>query len=283
MTLVQTRNAFRTQLASLYGQGEIDDLFKRLIRHLFQWEGVKIALEPQYALTALESEKVQASLAALKNAVPLQYLLGQAQFYGLDFYVDPNVLIPRPETEELVEWILEEKETPLRLLDLGTGSGCIALSLKKHRPLWTVKGVDVSDAALAVAQKNADLQQLDVAFLKQDILSDALKDLDKQDIIVSNPPYVLPSERPKMHANVLDHEPDTALFVPEEDPLLFYKAILDLGKVILNPNGRIYFEINPLCCEALIALSKNTGYVDVTVKHDIFQKKRMLKMMFTHE
>ncbi len=279
MTLIHTRNAFRTHLAPLYGQREIDDIFKRLIHHLFQWEGVMIALEPNYILSSSESEKINTSLRALQKAIPLQYLLGETQFFGLNFYVDQNVLIPRPETEELVEWVLEEKNDPLSLLDLGTGSGCIALSLKKHRPLWRISGVDVSDKALRVAQKNAKVQGLKVDFLKHDILSNTLKDFNKQDVIVSNPPYVLPSEQSKMHANVLDHEPDTALFVPEEDPLLFYKAILDLGKLILKPRGRIYFEINPLCCESLVELCEKSGYTHLAVKQDIFQKKRMLKMM----
>lgn len=279
MTLIHTRNAFRTHLAPLYGQREIDDIFKRLIHHLFQWEGVMIALEPNYILSSSESEKINTSLRALQKAIPLQYLLGETQFFGLNFYVDQNVLIPRPETEELVEWVLEEKNDPLSLLDLGTGSGCIALSLKKHRPLWRISGVDVSDKALRVAQKNAKVQGLKVDFLKHDILSNTLKDFNKQDVIVSNPPYVLPSEQSKMHANVLDHEPDTALFVPEEDPLLFYKAILDLGKVILKPRGRIYFEINPLCWESLVELCEKSGYTHLAVKQDIFQKKRMLKMM----
>lgn len=278
MNVIQARDAFRIQLSSLYSKGEIDDIFKRLILHFFEWNSIKIALEPNYILTSSEAEKIKTALKALQTAVPLQYVLEKAQFYGLDFYVNKNVLIPRHETEELVSWVLEEKEKGLQLMDLGTGSGCIALALKKQRPSWHIKGIDISSKALEVAQKNADNHKIKMSFLKHDVLSFSLKEFEKQDIIVSNPPYVLPSEKDKMHRNVLENEPNRALFVPEQNPLLFYEAILEIGKRILKHKGRIYFEINPLCCEELMELCKNKGYEEVTVRRDIFQKERMLKM-----
>ena len=278
MTLIQTRDLFRSTLSALYQEREIDDLFKRLIHHFFQWESVKIALEPDYLLTATEQEKINTSLSLLQAAVPFQYVVEKSHFYGLDLYVNSAVLIPRPETEELVGWILQEEISPLQLMDLGTGSGSIALALKSQRLSWKITAVDISSEALKVAQRNAEKHSLAVDFLQRDLLSLDTRGFEKQDILVSNPPYVLPSERKKMHANVLDNEPEVALFVPENDPLLFYRAILEKGKELLNPKGRIYFEINPLCCDALIELCHSFGYTDVVVKHDIFQKKRMLKM-----
>ena len=278
MTLIQTRDLFRSTLSALYPEREIDDLFKRLIHHFFQWESVKIALEPHYLLTATEQEKINTSLPLLQAAVPFQYVVEKSHFYGLDLYVNSAVLIPRPETEELVAWILQEEINPLHLMDLGTGSGSIALALKSQRLSWKITAVDLSSEALKVAQYNADTHSLTVDFLQRDLLSFDTSEFEKQDILVSNPPYVLPSERNKMHANVLDNEPEVALFVPENDPLLFYRAILEKGKELLKPKGRIYFEINPLCCDALIEWCHSFGYTDVVVKHDIFQKKRMLKM-----
>ncbi|MGB1971949.1 MAG: peptide chain release factor N(5)-glutamine methyltransferase [Flavobacteriaceae bacterium] len=277
MTLIEERTLFRLSLAELYVQGEIDDLFKRAIAHYFSWSATKIGLEPHYTLSAKEANVLQRLLKELQTGRPLQYCLGSTTFMGMHFNVSPAVLIPRPETEELVEWILaSEQANCLTVWDLCTGSGCIALGLKAHRPAWHLTGFDVSNQALEVAKDNAKKHQLSVGFYPKDVLHwDSSS--EKCDLIVANPPYVLPSEKKNMHRNVLDFEPELALFVPQEDPLVFYREILKIGKKDLSESGVIYFEINSLLSDDLIKMGNKIGFAKASIKKDIFGKKRFVK------
>ena len=226
MTLLEARNLFRTHLATLYVQAEIDAIFKGCIAHYFQWEPVKVGLYPNQLLQAKEESTLTQALAELEKATPLQYVLGETQFCGLSIRVASGVLIPRPETETLVDWVVaEQSESPKTVIDLCTGTGCIALALAKQRPNWQLIGLDISDRALEIARENSIHNGLNVHWQLADVLQ-ADFSIPRCDLIVSNPPYVLPSEKKQMHRNVLDHEPDLALFVPQADPLLFYRAIL---------------------------------------------------------
>ena len=236
MTLIEFRSYFRAQLKNVYALEECDDFLKRLMQAYFKWEPIKIGLDPNYKLTTVEEEKLELALIELKKERPLQYILGTTYFMDLELEVNAAVLIPRPETEELVHWIIsdEDKLNPLKILDIGTGSGCIAVSLKKAAQQWNIAALDVSEQALDVAQRNASKNEVSIQFHLDDIF-DKKKWLKPLDIIVSNPPYVVPSEKEQMLSNVLDYEPDLALFVPEEDPLLFYKRIIEFAQQNLKP------------------------------------------------
>lgn len=216
------------------------------------------------------------ALARLEGGEPLQYLLGWAPFCGLQFKVDSRVLIPRPETAELVEWVEQDCSGTGSLLDIGTGSGCIAVTLAHKLPGWKVQGWDISADALDVARENSRLNGTHVTFSQVDILADA-KPEDRFDVIVSNPPYVLDSERDSMESTVLDYEPHTALFVRDNDPLVFYRAIAEFAGSALNVGGRLYFEINPLKAQAMNDLLVSAGFHNVELRNDIFGKTRMIK------
>ena len=281
MTLLEARNLFRTHLATLYVQEEIDAFFKCCIAHYFQWEPVKVGLSPHQRLQAEEEITLTKALVELEKATPLQYVLGETQFCGLSIKVASGVLIPRPETESLVDWVGEDHgESSKTVVDLCTGSGCIALALAKQHPNWQLAGLDISDRALEIARENSIHNGINVHWQLADVLQ-ADFSIPRCDLIVSNPPYVLPSEKKQMHRNVLDHEPDLALFVPQADPLLFYRAILQNAKMALSPKGSVYFEINPLCLEALLALGKKLGFAHAEVKKDIFEKNRFIKFSCT--
>ena len=280
MTLVEARNRFRNQLSSLYAQAEIDHIFKRSIAHYFNWEGIKIGLTPELILHAEEEAILVEVVNSLADATPLQYILGETTFLGLILKVSPGVLIPRPETEELVSWVLDEQNnTPKKAFDLCCGAGCIALALAKQRPEWDITGVDFSEKALKVAEENASDNRIEVNWKKTNILNKKYQEAPT-DLIISNPPYVLPSEKKQMHKNVLEHEPHEALFVPENDPLLFYKAILDIGRASFRSAGVIYFEINPLCVNDLLVLGEEKGFGNAKVKKDIFGKDRFVKFSY---
>jgi release factor glutamine methyltransferase len=213
----------------------------------------------------------------LKNYVPIQHLLGETEFYGLMFKVNENVLIPRPETEELVDWIItENKGKPsLKILDIGTGSGCIAISLKKHLLTSDITAFDISDGALSLAQQNAKFNGTEVIFEKQDILTAPAME-QQWDIIVSNPPYIPNKEKVAILPNVLDHEPHLALFVPDHVPLLFYRQIAIWGKNQLSPNGKIYFEIHRDFGQQTVNLLAELGYHQVVLRKDISGNDRMV-------
>ena len=278
MTLIEFRSYFRAQLKDVYVLEECDDFLKRLIQAYFKWEPIKIGLDPNYRLSLVEEEKLKLALIELKKERPLQYILGTAYFLDLELEVNTAVLIPRPETEELVHWILsdEDKLNPLTILDIGTGSGCIAISLKKTAQLWNVAALDVSGQALDVAHRNASKNEVSIQFYLEDIL-DKKQWLIPLDVIVSNPPYVVPSEKEQMLSNVLDYEPDLALFVTEEDPLLFYKRIIEFANQNLKPSGALYFEINPIFVDELVTFFKKFTFDSFEVRNDYLNRPRMIK------
>jgi release factor glutamine methyltransferase len=214
----------------------------------------------------------------LKNYEPIQYVLGATEFYGLKLKVAPGVLIPRPETEELVQWITETGlPAEPAILDIGTGSGCIALALKKEFPESTVSAVDVSAAALEIARENAVIHSLDVTFFRADILSWENTHWEMADLIVSNPPYVRESEKTAMLPNVLKYEPGEALFVPDSDPLVFYRKIAKFAQKFLKTNGWLFFEINENLGSEMLEMLKNAGFSAIKIKKDLFEKERMIR------
>jgi release factor glutamine methyltransferase len=231
-------------------------------------------------MDALQLLRWESAMAELKKQKPIQYILGETEFYGLPFLVNENVLIPRPETEELVALILAEgkgkrEEGKVRILDIGTGSGCIPIALKKHLPEAEVSAIDVSEKALALAMKNAELNQVDFHFRLQDIL--ATDDLESSfDIIVSNPPYVRHLEKIEIQPNVLQYEPHLALFVADDDALLFYRKIAALAQKHLTPKGKLYFEINQYLGKETVALVESFGFTEVRLHQDIYGNDRMV-------
>ena len=240
---------------------------------------IDLALQPDSTFSEKQIEVWNAILAKLQQEIPIQYILGKTHFYGLDFEVDENVLIPRPETEELVDWIVTNqqinKSTNQQILDIGTGSGCIAISLAKNLPAAKVSAVDVSENALSVAQKNATLNQVDVTYIHQNILE--TEDLHAAfDIIVSNPPYVRNLEKAEIKKNVLAHEPHLALFVEDHDALIFYRKIAELAQKNLKANGQLYFEINQYLGKEMVDLLESMGFVAVALRKDIYGNDRMI-------
>lgn len=224
---------------------------------------------------------IEIILQKLRAHVPIQYIFGHTEWMGLDLRVTPATLIPRPETAELVEWVLQmgDRDKPLRVLDIGTGSGCIAIALKKAAPHWQVTGLDISEDALAVAKENAIRNKVEVNWLQADILSPiAHCPLPIADIIVSNPPYICNSEKKDMAARVLNYEPHSALFVPDTDPLLFYRQIASL---VTSP-AMLFFEINEAYGNEVCSMMKQMGYTDVQLKNDMYGKPRMVYGSITH-
>jgi release factor glutamine methyltransferase len=224
---------------------------------------------------------IEIILQKLRAKEPIQYIFGHTEWKGLDLRVTPATLIPRPETAELVDWVLATCDTkkPLHVLDIGTGSGCIAIALKKSAPLWHVTGVDISSEALAVARDNAERNQVEVNWLQADVLSPiANSQLPIADIIISNPPYICDSEKAEMDARVLDYEPHTALFVPDHDPLLFYRRIASLPLRLLasSPMTHLFFEINEAYGNEVCEMMREIGYTNVELKHDMYGKPRMV-------
>ena len=220
--------------------------------------------------SAIDIPELNDTLLRLKHHEPIQYIFGHTQWMGLDLRLNHATLIPRPETAELVEWILlsHDHNTPLRIMDIGTGSGCIAIALKKHCPKWQLQGVDICEEALEKAQQNAINNGVDILWEKMDILAETPEFID---IIVSNPPYICHREKADMDTRVLDYEPHTALFVPDNDPLLFYRRIASMKSAKI-----IYFEINEAYGNEVCKMMKDLGYTDVQLKHDIYGKARMV-------
>lgn len=264
-------------LGALYPDEEVLSFFYLLAEKYLGLKKTDIAFQLGRVLTEKEITGLNTALAQLEKEAPVQYILGETEFYGLRFKVTPAVLIPRPETEELVGWIVKDTpNSPIKILDIGTGSGCIAVSLTKNIKNANVSAMDVSAEALKVAGENALLNKVNVTLIQDDVLK--LHKLHQGfDIIVSNPPYVRVSEKQKMQANVLNFEPHTALFVPDNDPLLFYKKIAALAKNHLNPEGKLYLEINEAFGVAMAVMLKQEGFEAVELKKDIFGRDRMIK------
>jgi release factor glutamine methyltransferase len=264
-------------LSNRYDERELKYVYKALCLELLGISQTTFYLKEDVSLSFEDEELLNSALHRLIEGEPLQYVIGRTQFCGLSLIVDSNVLIPRPETGELIEWICESvREKDVRLLDIGTGSGCIAIALSKRFHSWKIDGWDISQEALSIANKNNIENGTSVTFSKCDILSDMESDF-KYDVIVSNPPYITDSERKEMENTVVDFEPHEALFVPDGNPLLFYNAIAKFGKKNLQNNGHLFFEINPLFTDEIREMLYEYGYENIIFKQDIFGKTRMIK------
>jgi release factor glutamine methyltransferase len=289
MLLKQYKTHFFDALKNIQDEREIESFFFILTEYLHNLKRVDVALNPDFELSEEEVEKWNAILAELQQEKPIQYITGEAWFYGLRFEVNENTLIPRPETEELVEWILNSPITHhpslITILDIGTGSGCIPISLKANLPQANVSAIDISEKALEVAKRNAELNKVEINFIQTNILE--VEDLSKLgtsnfqlpasiDIIVSNPPYVRVLEKQEIKKNVLDYEPHLALFVEDNDALLFYRKIAQLALKNLAPNGLLFFEINQYLGKETVALLENLGFKNIELRKDIYGNDRMI-------
>lgn len=284
MKLKHIKEIFHKQLESVYLKEEVNSFFFMLTESYFDFSRIQLALQPHFEINKQLELQILKALEALKNHEPIQYIIGQTEFFGLPFKVNESVLIPRPETEELVDWIVSKfriQNSEFRILDIGTGSGCIAISLAKNLPNAKVFALDVSKKALSIAKANARQNNVEIEFIEADILNteDRIPNTEdlKYDIIVSNPPYVRTSEKGQMQPNVLKYEPHLALFVEAEDSLLFYRKITQLANQALSPNGVLYFEINEYLGKDMLKLMKDEGFAEVEIKTDIFGKDRMIK------
>lgn len=275
MTVVSISH-IRAALRQCYPAGEAASLTRTVCCEMLGQRTVDYYLGKDMVLSPNEGKELESILRRLCNFEPLQYVQGTARFLGRDFRVAPGVLIPRPETEELVEGMLKELPAVCRILDIGTGSGCIAVTLSKELPEAQVTAWDVSEVALALASENNRLLQGSVRFERRDVLTCRPSADDRFDVLVSNPPYVTEAERQEMERNVLDWEPSLALFVPDDDPLRFYRRIGELGREMLTEGGRLYFEINRAFGEATVAMLRGQGYVNVRNRKDISGNDRFV-------
>ncbi len=279
MKLKKLKAYFTESLLELYAPEEIQSFFSILSKEYLNLSRVQVTLEADKEVDSAILQKFESAIERLEKEEPIQYIMGDTEFYGLPFKVNKNTLIPRPETEELVEWIIEdsvsEKRNDYSILDIGTGSGCIAISLAKNLPEAAVSALDYSYEALQTAESNAKLNDVTIQFFQEDILKTGT--LPQQyDVIVSNPPYVRESEKLEMQSNVLDYEPASALFVSNTDPLLFYRTIARLSLRYLKPNGKLYFEINEYLSKELIDSLREEGYPIIELRKDFRGKDRML-------
>ncbi len=282
MRLKDIQNTFHYELDSIYEKDEVDRFFFMLIDSFYNVSRLELAIQPDFKIA--NQDVINDALKRLKQEQPIQYILGETEFYGLPFKVNKNVLIPRPETEELVDWIISElggQNSELRVLDIGTGSGCIAVSLAKNIPNAKVYALDVSKEALKTAKHNAALNAVEIECIEADILSFSPAKLisasQKFDVIVSNPPYVREQEKQHMKRNVLHNEPHLALFVKDENALLFYEAISIFAINSLNEKGQLFFEINEYLGNDMVQLLKDNQFKNIELKQDIFKKDRMIK------
>lgn len=264
----------RRRLTPIYGEGEAKAVIRAIFHALKGWGATEMVIHEGDDLSPYMHEKIEEILKRLEAGEPVQYVVGEAYFYGMDLHVRPGVLIPRPETAELVDMVVADcQESDLRVLDVGTGSGAIAIALARNLKFPQVTALDVSPAALDIARENARMLKARIEFVEADIF-DWSPVPDSFDIIVSNPPYVLESEKKDMADNVLLHEPEEALFVPDADPLRFYSRIARIGREGLAGGGRLYFEINPLCAGDLKKMLEEEGYVEVELEKDIHGRMR---------
>ena len=293
MLLKDIQNIYHKELDAIYGVDEVDSFFYLLIEHHFNLPKYITALEPDYNILKDDESKIFSALARLNDQIPIQYIIGETEFYGLPFKVNESVLIPRPETEELVEWVInsvtlrasnplstDSTEKSLDILDIGTGSGCIAISLSKNLTNSRMSALDVSEEAIKTARRNAEWNDVKVDFIHEDILQVCHSALDAEstfDIIVSNPPYVRQLEKQQMRPNVIENEPHLALFVEDDNPLLFYQSIAEFAKHNLKKNGVLYFEINEHFGKEICNLLEENDFKDIELKKDIYGKDRMTK------
>ena len=266
----------KSELKDLYSPDEISSLTRLILEKEFAIPFADILACKFNHLSDAEMQKLTEIVGKLKNSEPIQYILGETDFFGLAFYVNGSVLIPRPETEELVQWVLESAENKLmKILDIGTGSGCIAVTLAKKLPSAEVHAWDISEDALEVARKNAERNGVKVIFVKRDMLLEPVSD-EKFDIIVSNPPYVTEVEKTEMQENVLNFEPHLALFVPDDNALVFYEKIADFALTNLNKDGKLFFEINRAKGADIAHLLEEKGFTNIELRKDISGNERMV-------
>ena len=274
------KNQFITTLLPFDDEMEVESFFYLILENQRQLRRIDLALDIDLVFSNEEILIWNVILEKLQLEIPIQYILGTTHFYGLEFNVNENVLIPRPETEELVEWIISSavnmlKFTNLKILDIGTGSGCIAISLAKNISDAQVFAIDISEKALATAKENADLNKVAVAFIQKNILE--TNDLEQQfDIIVSNPPYVRNLEKAEIKSNVLANEPHLALFVEDNDALIFYRKIAELATKNLSPEGKLFFEINQYLGKETVELLEKMHFKNIELRKDIYGNDRMI-------
>ncbi|MBG7629077.1 MAG: peptide chain release factor N(5)-glutamine methyltransferase [Bacteroidetes bacterium] len=281
MQILKFKTTFFSGLAETYPKTEIQSFFNILVEFRLKLSRIDVALNSDYEINTLDLNFLQKALIDLKKHKPIQYITGETEFYNLPFKVNEHVLIPRPETEELVDWIvadskLETQHSKLNMLDIGTGSGCIPISLAKNLPNTKVSAIDISLEALKTAEINAQFNNVDIHFIEKDILNtNSLSEV--YDVIISNPPYVRELEKDEMQKNVLDNEPHLALFVENNNPLLFYDKIADLAKSHLTKNGHLYLEINQYLGKETADLLNAKGFKNIELRKDIFGSDRMIK------
>ena len=292
MNIKSLKTYFFTELKTIQEDSEIESFFFILTEFLHNLKRIDVSLHPDFEVSETDLEKWKTIISELKTEKPIQYITGEAWFYGLRFEVNENTLIPRPETEELVEWIVEsqkskaqnliiQKSNNLTILDIGTGSGCIPIALKKEIPSAFVSAIDISEKALEMARKNALVNQVEVNFIHQDILTSQHLNLSTSqpllfDVIVSNPPYVRNLEKQEINRNVLDYEPHLALFVADSDALLFYRKIAQLALKSLAPNGKLFFEINQYLGNETVELLEQLGFKNIELRKDFVGNDRMI-------
>ena len=282
MNIKNLKSHFFSELQTIQEESEIESFFFILTEYLLNLKRIDISINPDFEGSETDLETWNTIISELKTEKPIQYITGEAWFYGYRFEVNENTLIPRPETEELIEWIVEESKNlkiqqpnNLNILDIGTGSGCIPISLKKELPNAEVFTIDVSEKALEMARKNAVDNEVEVNFMLKNILeTDSL--VEKYDVIVSNPPYVRNLEKQEIKKNVLAYEPHLALFVEDSDALLFYRKIAQLALTSLTPNGKLFFEINQYLGKETVALLENLGFKNIELRKDFVGNDRMI-------
>jgi len=307
MTINQLKSDFSTLLKEFFPKTEILSFFYRLCEYKLGLNRTDLALNPNKDITPKQKTYFLSAIKRLKNKEPIQYITGTTEFYGLTFKVNKHVLIPRPETEELVDWVLKEAVKPqnINILDIGTGSGCIAIALAKNLPSAQIWVLDISKQALKIAQQNAKLNKVNINFIETDILKqkeilhfvqndNSIKTESRKmrgdeeilpqyfDIIVSNPPYVKQSEKALMQPNVLEHEPHLALFVENNNPLIFYDKIADFASENLRNNGKLFFEINQSLGAEVCNFLKEKGFKNIELKQDLFGVDRMVRALFNN-
>jgi release factor glutamine methyltransferase len=282
-TVKDVLSEFKQGLSKLYDPHETESITFLILTDLLQSTKAKLKAFPETEINPENAAKLDTILERLQTGEPVQYILGHTEFYGLDFKVNPAVLIPRPETEELVEWAISSVSSKQlavgNILDIGTGSGCIAISLKKNLPDAQVSAIDISTEALQTAKENAHVNKVDINFIHADILNHSPL-TTHYSLIISNPPYVTPDDKKQMHTNVTDFEPHTALFVPENDPLIFYKAIADFASTHLEKGGLLLFEINENYGEQIVEILSNKLFNNIELRKDLNGRDRMVKAVW---
>lgn len=265
------------ELKDSYPEHEIRSLCRIIYMDVLHFTNIDIHLRKNEILAESFLNKFYEIVSLLKAGHPIQYIIGKTEFDGLTFRLDPSTLIPRPETAELVHWVASQLKNGQSVLDIGSGSGCIAVALAYRCPEARISAVDISPEAIRIARRNALQNQVDVDFMERDMLKFENYSWEEYEVIVSNPPYIRESEKITMAEQVVEHEPHRALFVPDSDPLLFYRRIAEFGKKYLKNNGYLYFEINEALGQETVALLQNHAYRDIELKKDFFGKDRMIR------